>query len=839
MALTVQNLRAVGTGVEPLSLLPGQLCFNITDKVLYVGDGSGLKTSFDGTQVPGVPGGGWYSMPMDFESLGDFYVPNPGYWGDVPTDQQVLTWSTALNHPIWTNGGGGGGGSQVYVVSNNDVALAPGATVSAKITAAIGVASPDEGDVTIVTGLPDDVYEGLYFFTTEWVRGASYAYPSATEVIYNNTASGLTAATVQSAIDEVVVDLAATTAIANTANSTATSALSIANAALPRAGGTMVGTLVSRTIDVQPGYNIEFSGAGHIEFNGGTAGTITGISDSISSTSSITAASSNAVLNVWQLANAALPKSGGAMTGAITFVAGQVFPVSGIQDATATQKGIVQIGTNIDVAGGVISVKTASASQLGLVQVGTNIDVTPLGTISVKTASDTDLGLVQIGNHIENTAGVISVLDASTATKGVVQLNDTVTSTSTLQALTANQGRVLQGQINNLTIAGGVTLAGGFDPLIPAMESVTTSGGTAGFAVGSDLPLPSAVSNYYVIVVADDNSYSPPGGGGPYILVNGDWLLSDGVSWNYLGVGQRPQSASYTTAGIVQLADYSVTLTGTSDITAITPQSLCDITTSAVNNTCARCLASALAVKTVNDTALAALPKAGGTMTGDIVFSGAGTGVVFNNASTVEAISDSTSTTSSVTAASSTALKAAYDLAIAAIPCSVVSTLGDIVTADGTGIPTALPLGLDGQVLIVNSACSTGLEWVTDTPGDVTSVSGSAPIQVNNTDPQNPIVSIDAASTASCGAVQLNDTVGSTSTTEAATANAVKTAYDLADSANLTANAAIPCASFTAIGNLLAGTGPSSYSALTVGTNGQVLIADSNCATGVTWGDAC
>ena len=175
MSITVQNLRAVGPGVEPASLLIGQIAFNITDKVLYVGDGSNFKTQFDGTQVVGTPGEGWYAMPMDFDSLGEYYVANPGYYGDVPTDQQVLAWSTALNHPIWISGGGSGGGSQVYIVTNTQVASAPGATTSDKITEAIGVASPDEGNVAIVTGLPDDVYEGLYFFTTEWVKCAAYA----------------------------------------------------------------------------------------------------------------------------------------------------------------------------------------------------------------------------------------------------------------------------------------------------------------------------------------------------------------------------------------------------------------------------------------------------------------------------------------------------------------------------------------------------------------------------------------------------------------------------------------------------------------------------------------
>jgi len=160
MTLTLQQLRSTTPGVEPTALLPGQICFNVVDKILYVGDGSSFQTNFDGTQTPGVVGQGWYAMPMDFSNLGDYFVANPEFYGDIPTDQQVLTWSDPLGHPIWTNGGGAAG-NQVYVVTNTNVAEAPGANTSVKISNAIGVASPDEGDVTIVTGLPDDVYEGL------------------------------------------------------------------------------------------------------------------------------------------------------------------------------------------------------------------------------------------------------------------------------------------------------------------------------------------------------------------------------------------------------------------------------------------------------------------------------------------------------------------------------------------------------------------------------------------------------------------------------------------------------------------------------------------------------
>jgi len=101
MALTVQNLRATGNGVEPASLLPGQLAFNVTDKVIYVGDGSSYRTSFDGTQVAGTPGEGWYSMPMDFSVLGDYYIANPEYYGDIPEDRFVLTWNAGVGHAVW------------------------------------------------------------------------------------------------------------------------------------------------------------------------------------------------------------------------------------------------------------------------------------------------------------------------------------------------------------------------------------------------------------------------------------------------------------------------------------------------------------------------------------------------------------------------------------------------------------------------------------------------------------------------------------------------------------------------------------------------------------------
>lgn len=88
---------------------------------------------------------------------------------------------------------------------------------------------------------------------------------------------------------------------------------------------------------------------GNITFNGGQTFPIGGIqssstsqigvvqlTDSTSSTSITTAATPNSVKSAYDLANAALPKTGGTMTGAITFAAGQTISGYGPLDTAST-----------------------------------------------------------------------------------------------------------------------------------------------------------------------------------------------------------------------------------------------------------------------------------------------------------------------------------------------------------------------------------------------------------------------------------------------------------------------------------------------------------------------
>jgi hypothetical protein len=74
-------------------------------------------------------------------------------------------------------------------------------------------------------------------------------------------------------------------------------------------------------------------------------------------------------------------------------------------------------------------------------------------------------------------------------------------------------------------------------------------------------------------------------------------------------------------------------------------------------------------------------------------------------------LSDAVNSNSSAFAATSLAVKTAYDIAIQAIPKSCVTGQGALITGTAASTPVALPLGTDGYVLTACTACATGLYW--------------------------------------------------------------------------------------------------------------------------------
>ena len=142
--------------------------------------------------------------------------------------------------------------------------------------------------------------------------------------------------------------------------------------------------------------------------------------------------------------------------------------------------------------------------------------------------------------------------------------------------------------------------------------------------------------------------------------------------------------------------------------------------------------------------------------------------------------------------------------------------------------------GTTGQILAKNSATDMDFIWIANDQGDITGVTATSPLTGGGTSGAITI-GIQDATTSVKGSVQLSDSTSTTSSVLASTPTATKSAYDLANTANTTADAAIAKAIVDAKGDLIAATAADTPARLAVGTNGQVLTADSTAATGLKW----
>jgi hypothetical protein len=90
--------------------------------------------------------------------------------------------------------------------------------------------------------------------------------------------------------------------------------------------------------------------------------------------------------------------------------------------------------------------------------------------------------------------------------------------------------------------------------------------------------------------------------------------------------------------------------------------------------------------------------------------------------------------------------------------------------------------GTSGQILAKNSNTDMDFVWIANDQGDITGITASSPLTGGGTSGA-VTVGIQDATTAQKGAVQLENSTSSTSTTTAAVPASVKSAYDLAASA--------------------------------------------------------
>ena len=280
--------------------------------------------------------------------------------------------------------------------------------------------------------------------------------------------------------------------------------------------------------------------------------------------------------------------------------------------------------------------------------------ILPVGTtgqyLVVDTLSATGLNWYTIPNTT-GVAGFVSNL-------GLTTITDNLTSVGSIDsALSANMGYVLQQQIDALVISNNLTLAGTLNSL-GVLVFVTTEGIAAGFVLGATLPVSSALNAEYYVICEQAGTITPPGGVAT-VVTQGDWFLSTGTGYQLLDVGYNAPNATTAIPGIVRLSTNAETQAGLNATIAVTPASL----------------ESRQATETLTGLIEIATKAEANTGTDD-----------------VRAVTPLKMRTSTV-----------YQ--------SDFNAKGDVLSASANDTPLILSVGVDGAVLVADSATPTGLKW--------------------------------------------------------------------------------------------------------------------------------
>jgi hypothetical protein len=256
---------------------------------------------------------------------------------------------------------------------------------------------------------------------------------------------------------------------------------------------------------------------------------------------------------------------------------------------------------------------------------------------------------------LPNTVGVSGLV----SNLGLTTITDNVTSTSIDSALSANQGKLLQDQIDALTIASNLTFAGALNSS-GNLTYVTTEGAGAGFTVGSSLPVASAINKEYFVICEQAGTITPPGGAAT-VVTQGDWFVSTGAAWQFLNVGFDAPYATTTQSGVVELATDAETQTGTDTLRVLTPSNLTSRTSTEIRTGIAELATQVETEAGTDDTRIV------------------------------------------------TPLK----LRTSAVYKSDFNAKGDLLSATADNTPAILGVGTAGQVLTVDLTTPTGLKWST------------------------------------------------------------------------------------------------------------------------------
>jgi hypothetical protein len=402
---------------------------------------------------------------------------------------------------------------------------------------------------------------------------------------------------------------------------------------------------------------------------------------------------------------------------------------SDLPDATASTKGIIQPGTGLTVTSGTLNhSNSTTAGTYPKVTVDAEGHVTAGSALAATDIPSLDASKITTGTFATALLADQAVTGQKLANYSTAKFGEALPTADFIGQIFFNpldeafflwDGNVWQ----PLGIsAGAVVFAGTYNATTNLIATVTSAGAAIGLSVGTGLPVASiSNSGYYVVVSTGGTGASPA----PTVaLAPPDLLLSNGTIWTEIDVSSTFVSQTASNVGFAPAASLGSTnvqaaleevssecrnadniTSGTlvparggtgntaytkGDILAASGASTLSKLAAGTNGQVLRAnSATATGLEWGTDylgtvtsvTGSGAISVANGTTTPAISVASASTSVAG-----VVQLSDSTNTTSSVLAATPTAVKAAYDIAAAAMPQAGGTFTGDVTLGVNVGI---------------------------------------------------------------------------------------------------------------------------------------------------------
>lgn len=291
----------------------------------------------------------------------------------------------------------------------------------------------------------------------------------------------------------------------------------------------------------------------------------------------------------------------------------------------------------------------------------------------------------------------IAIAAATTITPGATQLVDDLVTTTNSEALTANQGYILNNDINAIpqTPVEGQFYAGSFSVVTQRMVGVTALGLSRGFVTGGSLPLPGSTSVEGYVVCVDKGPFTPPGGSISYNVQPGDYFYCGNTQWLFIRNSLDYPYATTTAAGLVQLATQASVVGLTDNRLVCTPYSLAKLNATTTTRGWVTFASDAETqqllspIKAVTPANLSALP-----------------GTLFLRG--IIQLVDSYISTSITEGVTINAVKQVYDFVMLK---SQITAVGDIISGTGPNAPVTVPRGAASYRLQVDDTVAAGVSW--------------------------------------------------------------------------------------------------------------------------------